>query len=102
VTCISNKIDYFSRIIFNGFSQIMLQENAITGMLFLLGIFYNSVAMGTGALLGVLAGTSTAFIFRYSKKDIQRGLYGFNGALAGIGIILFFGFNASSVVLVIL
>lgn len=34
-----------------GIGQIMLQENTITGLLFLAGIFYGSFAMGVGAVL---------------------------------------------------
>ena len=33
-------------IILKGLGQIMLQENSVTGLLFLIGIFYGSIAMG--------------------------------------------------------
>lgn len=83
----------FFKVILKGMGQIMLQNNAITGFLFLIGVFYNSIIMGLGALLGVFAGTIAAFILKYKKRDIYDGLYGFNGALTGIALAFFFEFN---------
>ncbi|MFA6098718.1 MAG: urea transporter, partial [Patescibacteria group bacterium] len=43
---------HFIKILLRGVSQVMLQNNAFTGALFLFGIFYNSWIMGLGAILG--------------------------------------------------
>lgn len=91
----------FFRTILRGVGQIMLQNNPITGLLFLIGIFYNSWAMGVGAIVGVLTGTITAILFRYKKEDISNGLYGFNGALVGLALIFFFELNLFLLALVI-
>lgn len=80
----------FVNTLFKGIGQIMLQENALTGLLFLAGIFYGSILMGIGALLAVLSGTLTATILNYDKKEIQQGLYGFSASLVGVALILFF------------
>jgi urea transporter len=90
------------KIIFKGMGQVMLQNSAVTGFLFLVGIFFNSWTMGIGALTGVVAGTVTAFFLGYDRKDIRKGLYGFNGTLAGVAIVFFFGFSALSLSFVIL
>jgi len=76
--------------ILRGIGQVMLQNNAITGLIFLIGIFYASWLSGIGALLGVIVGTFTAIILKYKDKDIRDGLYGFNGTLVGIALLLFF------------
>jgi len=68
----------------------MLQNNSMTGLLFLVGIFYNSILMGVGAMIGVLTGTIAAYIFKYDRQDITDGLFGFNGTLVGIALLLFF------------
>ncbi len=73
-----------------GISQIMLQENILTGLFFLAGIFYGSVNMGFAALLAALVGTLTAIVFRFNKANIQSGLYGFSAALTGVALMLFF------------
>lgn len=80
----------FLNTLLKGVGQIMLQENALTGLLFLAGIFYGSILMGIGAVLAVLAGTLTAKVLRYDKKETEQGLYGFSAALVGVALILFF------------
>ena len=88
----------FAEVIFRGISQIFLLNNVITGILFLAGAFYNSWLIGTGAVIGVLAGTFTALLFKYRRDDINQGLYGYNGALVGLATIYFFGFSMPSVI----
>ena len=80
----------FVNILFKGVGQIMLQENALTGLLFLAGIFYGSIFMGIGAILAVFSGTLTAKVLGYDKNEIQQGLYGFSATLVGVALILFF------------
>ncbi len=69
----------------------MLQENIITGLLFLAGIFYGSVFMGFAALLATICGTITAYLFGFDKTNTDKGLYGFSAALTSVAYILFFG-----------
>ncbi|HNU92216.1 MAG TPA: urea transporter [Spirochaetota bacterium] len=76
--------------ILKGLGQIMLQENAITGLLFLAGIFFGSAAMGAAALLAVICGTLTARVLSYEAAEIDEGLYGFSAALTGVALALFF------------
>jgi urea transporter len=73
-----------------GLGQIMLQENAITGLFFLIGIFYGSIFMGIGAILSVLCGTMTAKLLKYNEAEIQQGLYGFSAALVGVALPFYF------------
>lgn len=76
-----------------GVGQVMLQNNALTGLLILAGIFYNSWLMGFGAIAGNIISTISAKFFKYSDEDIKNGLYGFNGTLVGIAIWFFFDVN---------
>ena len=84
-----------------GMGQIMLQDNALTGALFLLGILVNSWQMFLAALLGVASGTAAAYLLKYGKKDISHGLYGFNAALVGVGLLFFFQPSALLAILII-
>lgn len=72
-----------------GMGQIMLMENAVTGIFFLAGVFYGSYLMGIAAVLAVSTGTLTAIVLNYDKKNINSGLYGFSAALVGVAMILF-------------
>jgi urea transporter len=96
------KIINFIKILLKGISQIMLQNNPITGLLFLLAIFYNSWLLGIGALIGVSVSTVTAFILKYKRKDIEDGLYGFNGTLVGLASLFFFEISVLLIILLII
>jgi urea transporter len=85
----SRKTISLANIILKGLGQIMLQENPVTGSLFLVGIFYASLTMGVAALLATISGTVTAFLLKYDKAEINKGLYGFSAALVGVAIMLF-------------
>ena len=73
-----------------GVGQIMLQNSSLTGLLFLLGIAINSLLLTLGMIAGLLAGTITAKLLKYDRAEINDGLYGFNAALIGIGMLVFF------------
>lgn len=87
----------FIQSILRGIGQVFFQNNIFSGILFLVGIFYNSWLLGLAALFGTVISTTTAQVLRFSKADIENGLYGFNGTLTGIAILYFFEFNFISV-----
>lgn len=76
--------------VLRGIGQIMLQESAWTGLLFLIAISYDSVLMGVAALLSTIVGTATAKVLKFDDNNIKAGLYGFNATLIGVGLIFFF------------
>lgn len=73
-----------------GVGQIMLQNSVLTGVLFLLGIAINSLLLALGMIVGLLVGTITAKLLKYDRAAIDDGLYGFNAALVGIAMLVFF------------
>lgn len=73
-----------------GIGQIMLQNNTLTGLLFLIGILINSPLMAVAAVVAVLVGTLTAKILKFNEDNINSGLYGFNATLVGVALIAFF------------
>ncbi len=79
----------FLRSAFRGIGQIMLQENSVSGILFLIGISLGSLMMGLGVLLATVVGTTTAYLSKYKISDIEKGLYGFSPALVGVATMLF-------------
>jgi urea transporter len=74
------------KVLLKGLGQVMLQENAITGLLFLAGIFCGSLEMGMAAMLAVVTGTCTARLLRFDKGALNSGLYGFSAALVGVAL----------------
>lgn len=84
------KFSEFTITTFKGLGQIMLQENVVTGIVFLIGIFIGSISMGLAALLAAVVGTITAKFLGFNKTNIEQGLYGFSAALVGVALLLFY------------
>lgn len=80
----------FIRIIFRGIGQIVLQENAISGLLILIALFLGSWKFGVATLLATVVAYFTSLILKFDKSNIEKGLYGFSPALVGIAFIFFF------------
>lgn len=79
----------FFDAVFRGIGQVMLQSNSYAGLLFLAGIFYNSIIFGWSVLLGTIASTATAILFGADRSLIRAGLFGFNGALVAVALLYF-------------
>lgn len=90
------------KVVLRGVGQVFFQNNALTGLIFLAGIFYNSSVLGLGAILGNIISTYSARLFGYNKEDIENGLYGFNGTLTGIAILFFFELNIITIIAIII
>lgn len=76
-------------VLLRGISQVMLVEQPLTGLLFLIGVGWNSPLLGAGLLLGTVTSTLTALLLGAERGAIRAGLYGFNGALVGIALLIF-------------
>jgi urea transporter len=85
-----------------GTGQVMFQNNPITGLLFLVGIFVNSAKLGGAGLLGLAASTLAAYLLGADRALVRNGLFGFNGILVGIGLAFFLEFDPLLVVYIVL
>lgn len=85
-----NKIKIIVETVLKGIGQIMLQNSAWTGLLFLIAISYDSMILGVAALSSAIIGTATAKILKFHDNNIKAGLYGFNATLIGVGLMSFF------------
>lgn len=89
-----NSFIQFIDINLRGAGQVMLQNNPLTGLLFIIGIFWGaiaagSIAIGIGAVAALLISTLTAMALNVEIDSLRQGLYGFNGILVGIGVATF-------------
>lgn len=87
------KMKNFLLQVLRGVGQIMLQGNALSGILFLAGIAWGSPLMAIVAFFAAAMGTATAIIFKFDREKITQGIYGFNAALVGVALLLFFKFS---------
>ena len=77
-----------------GAGQVMFQGNALTGLLFLVGICWgavaaDSVSVAVGAAVGLVVATVTGLLLESDIAPIRSGLYGFNGILVGAAVPTF-------------
>lgn len=87
--------------IFRGIGQVFFQENALTGLLFTIGIGISSPPMAIAAVVGSAIGAATAYLLKYDRPAILAGIYGFNSALVGIATLFFFQPGAASIALLV-
>jgi urea transporter len=88
-------------VIFRGIGQIWFQENALTGLLFVLGIAICFPIQAIGIVLGAAIGTGIAWGLKYDKNEFLAGIYGFNPALVGIATFFFFELSGASILLML-
>ncbi|WP_081880623.1 urea transporter [Prescottella defluvii] len=77
-----------------GAGQVMFQDNAATGLLFVVGIFWGaiateSVSVAIGAVVGLVVATATGMLLNSDDASMRAGLYGYNGILVGAAIPTF-------------
>ena len=89
-------INNFPRTYFRGIGQVMFQDNAWTGILFLCGIIWGAYASNTplvawGAVIGTLISTLTGYFLNLPDQKGAQGLWGFNGVLVGCAFPTFLG-----------
>ena len=99
-TLMKNPVAIAVRTVLRGAGQVMFQQSAWTGLLFLAGIFWGAYASGTpqvgwGALVGLVAATVAGKMMglNSSQSDGLEGLWGFNGILVGCAFPTFLGDN---------
>lgn len=77
------------RIVLKNISQVLLLNNAWTGLLILLGLFIGSWKVGLMALIASVIALLLAKRTNYSEEEINTGLSGFNPVLTAIALTLF-------------
>ncbi|MFJ7935343.1 urea transporter [Sporosarcina sp. NPDC096371] len=72
-----------------GISQVLLINNAISGLFILLAITTSSFLLGIMTLLSAFIGTIVGILGGADKESIKQGLFGYNSVLTGIVLTLF-------------
>ncbi len=75
--------------VLRGVGQVMLQNSAWTGLLFLAGIAWNAPLIAAGVVVGTAASTFAVVALGAERRAVRDGLYGFNGALVAVALLVF-------------
>ncbi len=81
-----------------GSGQVMLQDNPLTGLLFLIGIGWSAFVSGSpqlaiGVLVGLVVATCTAIGLGVDRTSLRSGLFGYNGMLVGMALSIYLTAN---------
>lgn len=79
----------FIDTVLRGVGQVMLQNNSYAGLLFLIGLFYNSTLFGAGVVVGTVVSTAAAMVLGADRALVRNGMFGFNGALVAVALLYF-------------
>jgi urea transporter len=79
-----------------GAGQVTLQDNPLTGPLFLAGVGWGTIAAGMpqvaiGALVGLVVATATAIYLHVEPSSLRRSIHGYNGILVGVALSTYLG-----------
>lgn len=92
--CARSRIAAVTDAVLRGCSQVMFQNNPLTGLLFFIAIFVGAWEEGLpqvafGCLLGTAAATLSAAWLVDDRTALRTGLYGYNGCLVGAALPTF-------------
>lgn len=73
-----------------GVGQVVFQNNALSGLVILAALFFNSWIYGAICILGVVTATATALALKADRGMIRDGLFGYNAALTAMALGGFF------------
>ncbi|WP_051353067.1 urea transporter [Thalassobacillus devorans] len=79
---------YVINLSMKGVSQVVLIENAVTGIIILTGITVASFSLGVIAFISAMLGTLIG-LYGGAEDSAKSGLFGFNSVLAGLSLFLF-------------
>ncbi|MBV2179716.1 MAG: urea transporter [Castellaniella sp.] len=86
MVCLSDSLSV-GRIFLRGVGQVFLQRSAWAGICFLGAVAWQSGPLALACGLGTWVGTQWGQ--RYgTREECEDGLHGYNGALAGIGVLV--------------
>ncbi|WP_148874313.1 urea transporter [Serratia marcescens] len=92
--CARSRVAAATDAVLRGCSQVMFQNNPLTGLLFFIAIFVGAWEEGLpqvafGCLLGTAAATLSAAWLVNDRTALRAGLYGYNGCLVGAALPTF-------------
>ncbi|MDN8600106.1 urea transporter [Citrobacter sp. S2-9] len=92
--------------LFKGFSQVILQANTATGILFfaaivIAGIEAQKPELILYSLVGAVLSPTLAYAMNYAEDEIKNGIWGYNAILYSIALSVFTPVSIQNVILLI-
>lgn len=84
-----SKIMLFVDLCFRGISQVYFQNNPLSGLIILIGMFIQSTRIATHGVLALVSGNLAAFLLGFDDGLVMSGLFGYNSFLVGLALATF-------------
>ena len=94
-------ITQFLKGILNSYSQVFFSDNRIFSVILLVVTFVDLFA-GLFGLVSVICTNLVGYLLGLDRRNIARGLYGFNSLLVGLGLSVYYSADILLLVIVIL
>jgi len=84
----------------NSYSQVFFSDSKFLAYLLLIVSFFD-IGAGISGVIAVMIGQITALLFNFTHKLIKNGTYTYNALMVGMAIGIFYDFNLSFLILLI-
>ncbi len=98
---LSSILKTYGNGLLNSYSQIFFSNNKVLAWLIIIISFFD-VGAGFSGVLSVLICQITAVLFNFNKALIKDGSYTYNTLMVGIALGMFYDFNSSFFVLLVI
>lgn len=85
----------------NSYAQVFFSKDKLLAVLLLLVSFFD-LGAGISGVLAILVCQVTALTFSFNQESIRDGYYTYNALLVGVGLGIFYEFNLSYVLLLLI
>ena len=76
-------------VLLRGAAQVVLLNSPVTGLVIVIALYVQSVAVATYGMLGLVSSTGTAWLLGMDSGLLHSGLFGYNGILVGLCLATF-------------
>jgi len=98
---LSSILKVYGNGLLNSYAQIFFSNNKIFAILLLIVSFFD-VGSGLSGVLSILICQVTAVLFNFNKELINDGSYTYNPLMVGIALGIFYDFNSSFIILLVI
>ena len=83
------RLGLFIELCLRGISQVYFQNNPISGLIILIGMFIQSTRVAVHGVIALVCGNLVAFLLGFDEGLAMSGLFGYNSFLVGLALATF-------------
>mmetsp|Transcript_19288 Transcript_19288/g.29707 ORF Transcript_19288/g.29707 Transcript_19288/m.29707 type:complete len:783 (-) Transcript_19288:203-2551(-) len=80
----------FTDLCLRGIGQVYFQNNPVSGLLILIGMYLQSTRVATHGIIALVSGNLAALLVGFDQSLVNGGLFGYNAFLVGLALATFY------------